>query len=216
MKKSPLKKVSSENPYPGVFIVLEGIDGCGKTTQALMLKNWLCKKGFDVLLTKEPTSGSPSSKKIRKILNKKEKASPFALQKLFVKDRKWHLEKKVIPALKKNKIVISDRYFFSTIAYGAGVDRLSLKKLESFNKNFLKPDFVFYIDASPKTVIKRITKRGGQKTIFEKQEKLKKVSEVYKKLLKKYKMIKIDGKASIQEICKKIKNMLPLGQFKRS
>lgn len=208
MKILATKKVFSKNPYPGKFIVFEGVDGSGQTTQSKKLSNFLKKKGYKVFLTKEPTPNSKFGKQIRKILDKKEKISPFNLQKFFVKDRSWHLKNEVIPALKKSKIVICDRYLFSTLAYGAGVNKLSMKKLIALNKNFLLPDFTFYIDVEPKIALKRIIKRGEGQTLFEKEEKLKRVRRVFKNLLKKYKIIALNGEESRSKIFKKVKNKI--------
>jgi len=101
-----------ENNYPGKFIVIEGLDGSGQSTQAEFLKKFLVKQGKKVLKTKEPTLSSKAGRNIKKILNKEKKGSPMELQKLFVKDRKVHLNEVIVPALKEGKVVISDRYFF--------------------------------------------------------------------------------------------------------
>jgi dTMP kinase len=108
-----------KNPYPGKFIVFEGLDGSGQSTQANLLKSFLTEKGLAVVLTKEPTKVSSVSQKIREVLDEKRKITPKELQELFVQDRREHLADLVIPALKENKIVISDRYFFSTFAFGS-------------------------------------------------------------------------------------------------
>lgn len=101
-----------KNSYKGKFIVFEGLDGSGQSTQSGLLRDFLIKKGYKVLLTKEPTLNSKFGKKIKRVLNKKERVSAKKLQELFTQDRKEHLEKTIIPALKKGEIVISDRYFF--------------------------------------------------------------------------------------------------------
>jgi len=143
-----------KNPYPGKFIVFEGLDGSGQTTQSKLLKDYLCQKGYKVVLTKEPTKTSKVAPRIQKILNQKEKVSAKKLQELFAKDRKEHLKKLVIPSLKKGKIVISDRYFFSSFAYGKA-SGVPFKYLFQINKDFLIPDLtcrqnhiIFYNDCS--------------------------------------------------------------------
>ena len=97
-----------KNLYSGKFIVFEGLDGSGQSTQSKLLAGFLKKKHYKVLLTKEPTPDSEAGKKIRKILDKKLKVKPAAFQKLYAKDRKEHLGKEIVPALKKGKIVISE------------------------------------------------------------------------------------------------------------
>ncbi|MCD6412210.1 dTMP kinase [bacterium] len=194
-----------KNFYPGKFIVFEGLDGSGQTTQATLLKDFLEKEGKKVLLTKEPTKNSPFAKKIEKILEKKEKISPFKLQKLFALDRAWHLEKEIIPALKKGKIVISDRYFFSSFAYGAS-EGLSLKNLIKLNQKFLLPDLTLILKVSPKKCIQRIKKRGEKITLFEKEKKLKKVWGFYQKFPKMFEKVKlIDGEEEIKKVFQKVK-----------
>jgi dTMP kinase len=200
-----------KNLYPGKFIVFEGIDGSGQTTQVNLLEEFLKNKGFKVLKTKEPTKNSPVSKKIQDVLAKKEKISPEKLQKLFSKDRKWHLKKVIIPALKKGEIVISDRYFFSTFSYGMS-EGVELKKLLSFNKKFLLPDLVFFLDVSPEIALRRVENRGIEKSFFEEKEKLEKIYLNYKKIFEKFKELTkiyfINGERSIEEVFSEIKKII--------
>jgi dTMP kinase len=189
-----------KNSYPGKFIVFEGLDGSGQSTQVSLLTDFLIKKGFDVVTTKEPTSDSQTSKKIRKILDEKEKVPPNELQKLFAQDRKEHLENLIIPALKAGKIVISDRYFFSSLAYGAA-SGLDLNWLIKLNDNFLLPDLTFLLKVRPGICISRIEKRGNPRDFFEKEEVLSKVWDKYKILPKRFKnIIVINGERLIREV----------------
>ena len=196
-----------KNNYLGKFIVFEGLDGSGQTTQANLLKKFLEKNGFKVFLTKEPTKNSPAAKKIEKVLKKKLKIAPFFLQELFAKDRDWHLKKEIIPSLKKGKIVICDRYFFSSFAYGAS-EGLSLRHLIKLNQNFLLPDLTFILKVSPKECIKRIEKRGEGFRLFEKEKKLKKVWKYYQNFPKIFKNVKIiNGEGKIKEVFERIKKV---------
>lgn len=191
------------------FIVFEGLDGSGQTTQASLLKDYLIKKGYKVVLTKEPTLDSEAGKKLRKILDKKIKIKPAELQKLFAQDRKEHLENVILPALKKGKIVISDRYFFSSFAYGAS-DGLDLDWLIKINEKFLLPDLTFILKVRPTICISRIEDRGNSKTLFEKKEKLAKVWQTYKVLPKLFENIKvINGEEKISEVFNQIKKAIP-------
>jgi len=197
-----------KNVYPGKFLVFEGPDGSGQSTQAELLKNFLIKKKFKVVLTKEPTKISKAGKKIEKILNKKNKTSPKELQKLFAEDRKWHLKNIIIPSLKEGKIVISDRYFFSSFAYGKS-EGISLKYLIDLNKDFLLPDKTFILDVSPSVCISRIKKRGEETTLFEKEEKLEKVLKIYKTFPQKFEnVVIINGEKSKKEVFSDIKNIV--------
>ncbi|MBI4085137.1 MAG: dTMP kinase [Candidatus Liptonbacteria bacterium] len=192
-----------KNPYPGKFVVFEGPDGSGQTTQASLLAKYLANLGREVLLTKEPTSASEAGKKIRDILDKKNEIDAAGLQKLFAEDRKEHLQNEIVPALKEGKIVISDRYFFSTFAFGSlGAD---LEWLISINDEFLLPDIAFVLVVKPGTSIERIASRGIKTTLFERLETLRKVVENYKNLGNRFEnMILIDGERSIEEIHKEI------------
>lgn len=194
-----------KNSYPGKFIVFEGLDGSGQSTQAGLLRNFLVKKGYQVVLTKEPTLDSTAGKKIRQILDEKIKEDPAELQKLFAQDREEHLKNVIIPALEKGEIVISDRYFYSTFAFGYS-DGLNLDWLIKLNGNFLTPDITFVLKVAPKICVERIEKRGKVKTLFEKELKLAKVWEGYEKLSKIFKEIKIiDGEKSIPEVFEDVK-----------
>ncbi|MFA5084059.1 MAG: dTMP kinase [Candidatus Paceibacterota bacterium] len=197
------------NSYPGKFIVFEGLDGSGQSTQAGLLKNFLVKKGCRTVLTKESTMDSAAGRLIRKVLDGKKKIPPKKLQELYAEDREQHLKKVVVPNLKKGKIVISDRYFFSSFAYGSLDAPLSY--LLKINDKFLMPDLAFFINTKPETCVLRIERRGKKKTLFERKEKLKKVHQNYKKIIKKFRnVIIIDGEGSIKEthrrIIKKISN----------
>lgn len=193
-----------KNFYPGKFIVLEGLDGSGQSTQAGLLADFFIKNGKEIVLTKEPTQDSEAGRKIKKILTEKIETNPLELQKLYVQDREEHLTKVIIPALKQGKIVISDRYFFSTFAFGSahGAD---LEELIEMNDNFLYPDLIFLLKVDAKVCIERIEKRADPRTLFEKQERLSKVAQVYEKLASRFKNIKvIDGEQSIEQVFEQV------------
>src|SRR4030042_2908685 len=188
-----------KNSYPGKFIVFEGLDGSGQSTQVGLLKDFLIKNGHKVALTKEPTKDSEAGKKIRDILDKITKIQPQQLQELFAGDRGEHLKRVIIPVLKEGEIVISDRYFFSSFAYGTseGVD---LEWLIKLNDKFLFPDLTFILKVSPEICLQRIQKRGEANTYFEQVNKLKKVWETYDIFPSRFENIYIiDGEKTIEE-----------------
>jgi len=194
-----------KNIYPGKFIVFEGLDGSGQSTESALLRDFLIEKNHKVLMTKEPTIISEAGKKIKQVLEEKEKITPLELQKLFVQDRKFHLDNIIIPNLKDGKIVISDRYFFSTFAYGVS-DGLDLNLLIEMNNDFLVPDLTFFLDVNQDICIKRVEGRGIKKTLFEKREKLKKVYENYKKIIKNFENVYfINGKPMPDKVFEEIK-----------
>lgn len=179
-------KEYKRNHFPGTFIVFEGLDGSGQSTQAGLLRDFFIQKGFKALLTKEPTAGTEAGKKIRKILDKKIKSGPRHLQELYAQDREEHLKNVIVPGLQKGKIVISDRYFFSSFAFGRA-HGAALDYLLKINKNFLIPDITFFLDVRTNICLERIQKRGNARTLFENKEKFEKVYQNYKNVFKKFK-----------------------------
>lgn len=194
--------------YPGKFIVIEGLDGSGKSAQIELLVSFLKDMGKEVILTKEPTIDSKVGRKIKKVLKGEIKIDSLELQKLYVQDRKEHLENKVIPALKEEKFVVSSRYAFSTFAYGAS-DSLNVDLLIKMNERFLLPNLTIIIDVSPESCVKRIEGRGELKELFEKKEKLIKVNEFYKKIPEMFEnVIMVNGERTIPEVFEEIKSIV--------
>ncbi len=194
-----------KNIYSGKFIVIEGLDGSGKSAQVDLIAEFLKEKGKDFILKNEPTTESEAGIKIRKILKGEIKAQPMERQELFVQDRKEHLEHKIIPALKEGKFVVVSRYVFSTIAYGHS-DGLNIDLLVKMNENFLLPDLTVVIDVSPKECIERIKKRGQAVELFEREKKLIKVNETYQKLPQMFEnIVMINGEKPIAEVFEEVK-----------
>jgi len=196
-----------ENKYPGRFIVFDSLDGAGNSTQVALLAQYLNEKGRKTHITKEPTSGLIGGL-IKSQLAHDWSSSAECLQLLFSADRAYHLEKEIIPLLKKGVNVISDRYFFSTIAYGA-VKIRSLEWLIEINKPFLLPDLTFFLRVSPRTCIQRIKETRFEITLFEKEGVLRKVWQNYEKLAKKFENVHIvDGEKPIGRVAVQIKRLI--------
>jgi len=194
------------NPYKGKFIAFEGPDGSGQSTQVSFLAGYLEKHGIMVTTTKEPTEGVVG-RKIRAILQKKETIDPYVLQVFFAKDREEHLREVIIPALDKGEVVISDRYYLSSIAFGS-LD-CEFDKLFALNDKFILPDATLSLDVSPSVCVERISKRGEKKELFEESEKLKQVYNAYKFLAKlKSGVYSIDGDMPIMEVHKNIAKII--------
>jgi dTMP kinase len=183
--------------------VLEGPDGSGQSTQANLLTVHLERKGYSVVLTKEPTSESEAGRMVRNILTQGKAIDPLELQKLFTADRKKHLEKLIIPSLQLGKIVISDRYFFSTFAYGS-LD-CDIEQLIKLNQDFVLPDFTFILVVRPEICLERILRRSNEIQYFEKQETLRKVLEVYKTFPVRFQnTYLIDGEKEVNQVAREI------------
>jgi len=196
------------NNYLGKFIVVEGLDGSGKSAQVDLLVDFFKTNGKDVVITKEPTMDSEAGKKIKQALRKEVKVEPLELQKLYVEDRREHLNNKVIPALKDGKYVVSSRYAFSTFAYG-GSDGLDINNLIELNKEFLLPDLTIIINTNPESCINRIEGRGEPKELFEQKEKLTKVNDVYKIIPILFEnVVMLDGEKTIPEVFESVKNIV--------
>lgn len=197
-----------KNNYLGKFIVIEGLDGSGKSAQVDLILDFLKERKKEIVITKEPTEESEAGRKIKQALRKEIIIEPFELQKLYVQDRKEHLEKKVIPALKDGKFVVSSRYAFSTFAYGYS-GGLDIDLLVELNKEFLLPDLTVIVDVSPESCVKRIEGRGEPKELFEELEKLKKVNEIYRKIPQMFEnVIMVKGEKPILEVFEDIKNQI--------
>lgn len=168
-----------------MFIAFEALDGSGSSTQAKLLVERLERTGHPALLTKEPTKTNPVGRLIREALQHRFEVSPEGLQLLFSADRAEHLRVDILPALKEGKIVVTDRYFFSTIAFGSyGVS--DLEWLKQLNRLFPLPDLTFLFKLAPEECIRRIEGRGTEFELFEKVEKLKVIWNNYETLAKQY------------------------------
>lgn len=172
-----------------LFIVVDGIDGSGKSEIVKILHNYLFSKGkkYNILTTREPTNGF-YGKQIRKMLRQEKdpQSNSKKLMNLFIKDRQEHLEKTIGPFLKKSNnhelnIVLCDRYYYSTIAF-QGAQGIDTKGLVAKNKKFRKPDITFILDVEPFLALKRIEYRKKEK--FEQLDFMKKIRENFLRLPK--------------------------------
>ncbi len=168
-------------PRPGRFIVFEGIDGSGKSTQARRLAETLRAKGFEVVLTREPTEG-PWGQKIRRIAAQgRAGIDPQTELEYFVNDRAEHVAGVIAPALAAGKVVISDRYYYSTMAYqGAlGLDPGSIRRINE--EKFPRPDLVILLEIPPDIGRQRIEagRAGGTNLGYERPDYLNQVAAIF-------------------------------------
>ncbi len=189
-----------KNEHPGLFVVLEGLDGCGLTTQSVRLVEYFSRKGTKAYLTKEPTDNVIGGL-IRGALSHVYKLPPEVLQLLFAADRGHHLNREIIPLLKKKRIIVCDRYFWSTVAFGSL--NLDFKWLLEINQHFIFPDIIILLKVPPELCVKRIRRNRFDFELFEKLEQLKKVWKTYEWLEEKYKnkrVVIVDGVGKIEEV----------------
>jgi len=159
-----------------VLINLEGIDGCGKSTQCKLLMEKFQKENENVVILKEPTDGK-YGQKLWEMLKGQREATTEEILDLFVKDRREHVNEKIKPALDDGKIVLMDRYYYSTIAYqaAAGID---VERIRKDNEFAPKPDIVLIFDLPVDLAMERV--RGHSVAdAFEKEEHLEKVRKAY-------------------------------------
>ena len=157
-----------------LFIVFEGIEGCGKSYQSKKLYNNLKRLKIPVILTREP-GGTPSAEIIRNLIlkdyynfNAKEKFNKYTDTLLYLAARNEHIINKIAPSIKKGKIVISDRYIDSTFAYqvyGKGVNKKFIQNIHKFILMNIKPDITFILKVKYDISKKRLKKKKNQKSI---------------------------------------------------
>jgi len=148
----------------GMFIVFEGIDGSGKTTQVKLLAERLSKEGREVVVTREP-GGTRIGGQIRELLlNPANREITYRAEAmLYAADRAQHVGEKILPALKAGRIVICDRFTGSTLAYqggGRGIDREFLNRLNQLAVSGVHPDMVFLLDVPPRVGLERLADNG--------------------------------------------------------
>jgi len=202
----------------GKFIVIEGIDGCGKTTQIDELSKWLPKSGLikkdcKLITTREP-GGSLLGKKLRGLIldnNESNKPSSLAELLLYSADRAEHVSKIISPALKNNDWVISDRFAASTLAYqgyGRNINLEIIKNIESIVCQGEYPDLTFFLEISPEESISRRKNEIPDRIESEGIRFLEKVNDGFKLIAKEKNWKVISATQNIKTISNQIKETL--------
>ena len=183
----------------GAFIVIEGLDGSGKSTQAKMLAAAL-RKEYDVVCTVEPSRGAIGRFIRNRILFERVRPSASVEALLFAADRIDHVQREVAPALAEGRVVISDRYLYSSLAY-QGSAGLSLDWIQTINVHSLKPDLALFIDVSPEVVLGRLRRK---KSVMETLEIQQKVRSIYLRYAEKGELAKIEGGNSKKTVAREV------------
>jgi dTMP kinase len=161
----------------GLFIVIEGIDGTGKSTQSKRLAEWFRSRGREVVLSREPTDG-PWGKKLRESATTGRLSAEEELE-CFLNDRREHVEMSIKPALAEGKVVILDRYYFSTMAY-QGARGFDPGEIRLRNEAFApQPDLLLILDLSVESAHGRIGARGDTANEFEQRDTLCRCREIF-------------------------------------
>lgn len=187
----------------GVFICIEGLDGSGKTTQSKLLAKKL-RKSHNAFYTAEPTRGNIGTFIRKCCLYGEKRLSTVVEALLFAADRVEHVENGIRPALREGRLVISDRYVYSSLAY-QGAAGLSLDWIEKLNEHALKPDLAVFIDVELETVMNRLK---SKRSIMENMETLQKVRDVYLKFVAKGELVRLDGNYAKTEVAEALSTLV--------
>ena len=198
----------------GFFITFEGADGCGKTTQSKLVQEYLEKKGYEVIWTREPGAKGLGQKIRELLLHYDGDVAPVCEAFLFLADRAQHIEQLIKPAVEAGKVVICDRHTDSTIAYqgyGRGEDIKQLKYLNELATGAIKPDLTFVFDVSTDVAQKRV---GDEKDRMESAgiEFHKKVRQGYLEIakLEPQRVKVIDANNNIEKVFDDTKKVLDI------
>lgn len=178
-----------------MFIVVDGIDGAGKTTLVRQLSEALTS--LNPVVTKEPTNKSEWGRTLRESATKGRLPRDEEI-KLFHKDRLWHIENIILPALNNNKLVISDRYVDSTLAFQSDTPKQADALFQLFKLEIIIPDVTFIIKCSVQTGLGRIARDRGHATKFETQQTL----EIAKKIFESRQgsnYVYLDGEGTLED-----------------
>jgi dTMP kinase len=190
--------MKNSHPFAGFLIAIEGIDGAGKTTLAHHVQEKLQALHFAVVRTREPTSGHWGQ-----ILRDSALTGRLSLEEeleAFINDRKEHVDKVIIPELEAGKVVIVDRYYFSTMAY-QGARGIDPDEIRRRNEVFApEPDLLVILDLEPKTGLERIRTRGDRATHFERTRTLARAREIFRAIQKPY-LFRVDAGQPVEAIC---------------
>jgi dTMP kinase len=163
---------------PGLFIVIEGIDGTGKSTQCRRLGEWFSAQGREVVLSREPTDG-PWGTKLRESAATG-RLSPDDELRYFLNDRRQHVDEVIKPSLAAGKVVILDRYYFSSMAYQGSRGDFEPVEIRRLNEEFApQPDLLLILDLDVDAAHRRIGLRGDSANEFEQHESLTRCREIF-------------------------------------
>lgn len=199
----------------GRFLVFEGLDGAGTTTQLSRLARHLRNAGFAVQETKEPSTG-PVGAVIRQAVEHRIVLDPIAMALAFAADRADHLfhpEVGIAATLKRGEWVLSDRYVLSSLAYQAAMG-LDMDWLLALNTFAIDPDITIYVDTPPTECMRRIDSRSSHRELFDKQDALEAVRAQYLKAVARGKcvgrLVTLDGSKTEDDVFKELHRELAL------
>lgn len=191
----------------GRLVAFEGLDGSGKTTQLARAVVRLRERGREVIATREPTDGE-HGRRIRALAARGERAPAAEELALFQADRREHVANRILPALARGAIVLTDRYFLSTVAYqGArGLDPGTL--LAESESAFPPPDLAILFEIDPARALARVHARGGQiEEAFERLDRLQRVAAVFASIDRPY-LVRVDADRDEEAVARSVSELL--------
>lgn len=195
----------------GVFVVLEGIEGSGKSTQARLLAEWLAAGGVQGVWTREP-GGTPLGEEIRRLLLDSGEVAPRAELLLMLAARAALIDAVVRPALGRGEVVVADRFDLSTLAYqayGRGLPLAEVEQLNAFATTGVRPDVTIVLDVPQSAGEARRAGRGSADRIEREARSFHtRVGEAYRLLGERAGIDVIDGTADIAEVQRRIRKLL--------
>lgn len=190
----------------GKLLSIEGIDGCGKSTHARLLSQWLRSKGYETVVTDEPTGG-PIGRIIKQALRGKLKLPVAAEALLFAADRMQHIAEVIKPALDAGKVVITERYTYSSLAYQSARG-LPMPWVEAINRGAMKPDLTIIIDVPVEVALTRM-RRSRKLDKFESDPELqRRVRANYLRLARQKGLRVVNGSRAIEEVQAEIRRIV--------
>jgi dTMP kinase len=189
-------------PRRGILIVFEGIDGSGKTTQARSLVRRLRRRGLKTSFFREPSRGR-FGREIKRLAARAGSVTPEEELALFIKDRRENVERNLGPALRAGRIVVLDRYYFSTMAY-QGAKGIAIDRIRKMNESFaIAPDLVIVLDIDAPAGLARIEGRRRRDELFEREDYLVRVREIFRGL-KGPRFVQLDGRGDRRALGREI------------
>jgi dTMP kinase len=192
-----------------MFVSFEGLDGCGKTTQARLLASALEETGVEVVLTREP-GGTPLGEQIRDLVLHGDHVAPWAEAALYAAARAQHVEELIRPALARGATVVCDRYVDSSVAYQGAGRELGVEEVLALNLTAvagLLPDLTFLVESDIDTALARVGDKGDRIERAE-AEFWPRVADAYRVLAARFpeRYVVVDGRRGVAEVAAEIRD----------
>ncbi len=197
------------------FVVIEGLDGSGGTTQVARLADWLRSEHLLTVETTHEPSDGPVGRFIRQALDPTTPEGLLGdavLPYLFAADRRDHLDRTVLPTLERPRTwILSDRYYHSSLAYQSL--SVGLATVAELNSPFRAPDLTLVIDLEPEVCLERIERRGGVRERFEALDRLRRIRDAYEDVIvhcrtRGEQVVRVNGEGSVDAVAERIRDQV--------